>query len=88
MGDRTPDLPRVPVHDLAIQERENELVIGTHGRSIWVLDLNPLIEGFHRSRSHCTRRTDAVLWKRPKTSRGGKDGENADTVGETLGRPR
>ena len=40
-----PDLPRVPVHDLAIQERENELVIGTHGRSIWVLDLNPLIEG-------------------------------------------
>jgi len=40
-----PDLPKVPVHDLAIQERENELVIGTHGRSIWVLDLNPLIEG-------------------------------------------
>ncbi len=40
-----PDLPRVPVHDLAIQERENELVIGTHGRSIWVLDLNPLIDG-------------------------------------------
>jgi len=40
-----PDLPRVPVHDLVIQERENELVIGTHGRSIWVLDLNPLIEG-------------------------------------------
>lgn len=40
-----PDLPRAPVHDLAIQERENELVIGTHGRSIWVLDLDPLIEG-------------------------------------------
>jgi hypothetical protein len=36
-----PDLPRVPVHDLVIQERENELVIGTHGRSIWVADLNP-----------------------------------------------
>ncbi len=40
-----PDLPRSPVHDLVIQERENELVIGTHGRSIWVLDLDPLIEG-------------------------------------------
>ena len=40
-----PDLPRTPVHDLAIQERENALVIGTHGRSIWILDLNPFIEG-------------------------------------------
>ncbi len=40
-----PDLPRSPVHDLVIQERENELVIGTHGRSIWVLDIAPLIEG-------------------------------------------
>ena len=39
-----PDLPRVPVHDLVIQERENELVIGTHGRSIWVADLNPWLD--------------------------------------------
>ncbi|MGB0196477.1 MAG: glycosyl hydrolase, partial [Flavobacteriales bacterium] len=38
------DLPRVPVHDLVIQERENELVIGTHGRSIWVADLNPWLD--------------------------------------------
>ena len=37
------DLPRVPVHDLALQERENELVIGTHGRGIYVLDLDPLL---------------------------------------------
>jgi len=44
-----PDLPRAPVHDLAIQERENELVIGTHGRSIWILDLNPLIDGLSGS---------------------------------------
>lgn len=33
------DLPFVPVHDLKIQTRENDLVIGTHGRSIWVADL-------------------------------------------------
>jgi photosystem II stability/assembly factor-like uncharacterized protein len=38
-----PDLPQVPVHDIAIQERENELVIGTHGRSIWVLDIDLLL---------------------------------------------
>jgi len=37
------DLPPVPVHDLVIQERENELVLGTHGRSIFVLDLDPLL---------------------------------------------
>ena len=40
-----PELPRVPVHDLVIQEREDDLVIGTHGRSIWVLDIGPLTEG-------------------------------------------
>ena len=32
------------MHDLVIQERENELVIGTHGRSIWVADLNPWLD--------------------------------------------
>ena len=37
------DLPNVPVHDLVIQERANELVIGTHGRGIYVLDLDPVM---------------------------------------------
>src|SRR5687768_1789961 len=36
-------IPTVPVHDLAIQERENDLVVGTHGRGIFILDdLSPL----------------------------------------------
>lgn len=34
------DLPRVPIHDLAVQERENELVVGTHGRSIYITKLD------------------------------------------------
>jgi photosystem II stability/assembly factor-like uncharacterized protein len=29
----------VPVHDLVIQPRENELVVGTHGRSIYIASL-------------------------------------------------
>jgi photosystem II stability/assembly factor-like uncharacterized protein len=33
-------LPRVAVHDLAVHSRENELVLGTHGRSIYVAELN------------------------------------------------
>jgi hypothetical protein len=35
-------LPTVAVHDLVIQPRERELVIGTHGRSIYVVDVAPL----------------------------------------------
>ena len=33
------DFPRVAVHDLFIQERDNDLLIGTHGRSIYKLEL-------------------------------------------------
>jgi photosystem II stability/assembly factor-like uncharacterized protein len=33
-------LPRVPVHDIAIQQRENDIVLGTHGRSIYIANLD------------------------------------------------
>ncbi|MFN3848568.1 MAG: VPS10 domain-containing protein [Spirosomataceae bacterium] len=36
------DMPAVAVHDLAIHPRDNELVVGTHGRSIWIADIKPL----------------------------------------------
>ena len=37
------DFPRVPVDDIAIHPRENDLIFGTHGRSVWVLDdITPL----------------------------------------------
>lgn len=35
-------LPNVPVHDLKIHPREHELIAGTHGRSIWIVDVAPL----------------------------------------------
>ena len=35
-------LPRVPVHDIAIQERDNEIVLGTHGRSAYTAKINHL----------------------------------------------
>ena len=35
-------LPTVPVHDLQIHPREGELIAGTHGRSIWIVDIKPL----------------------------------------------
>ncbi len=38
-------LPVMPVQDLAIQEREGDLVLGTFGRAAWILDdLRPLRE--------------------------------------------
>ena len=32
------NLPTVAVHDIAVHPRENDLVIGTHGRGFWILD--------------------------------------------------
>jgi photosystem II stability/assembly factor-like uncharacterized protein len=37
------DFPSVAVRDIALQAREDDLVIGTHGRGIWIVDdLGPL----------------------------------------------
>jgi photosystem II stability/assembly factor-like uncharacterized protein len=32
------DFPPIPVRDLAVQERQGDLVVGTFGRGIWILD--------------------------------------------------
>lgn len=38
-------LPTVPVDDIFIHPRENDLILGTHGRSVYVLDeMTPLVE--------------------------------------------
>ena len=36
------DLPTVAVHDMAVHPREHELVIGTHGRSVFVMDVKSI----------------------------------------------
>jgi len=37
------NLPTVPVDDILIHPRDNDLILGTHGRSIWVMDdITPL----------------------------------------------
>jgi photosystem II stability/assembly factor-like uncharacterized protein len=42
-------LPKsVPVHDIAIQQRENEIVIGTHGRSLYVGKLSAIQKPLQR----------------------------------------
>ncbi|MCA1632193.1 MAG: hypothetical protein LC802_00390 [Acidobacteria bacterium] len=32
------NLPHVAVHDILVHPRENDLILATHGRSIWILD--------------------------------------------------
>ncbi|MCU0252694.1 MAG: hypothetical protein MUE61_21085 [Vicinamibacterales bacterium] len=36
------DLPTTPVMDLVVHQRENEIVIATHGRSLFLLDVRPV----------------------------------------------
>ena len=38
------NIPNVSIYDMAIQKKENDLVIGSHGRSVYIMDLNPLYE--------------------------------------------
>jgi len=55
-------LPRsIPVHDLAIQKRENELVVATHGRSLYIAKLDEVQKlltdpvFFEKKKSEATR---------------------------------
>ncbi len=36
------NLPTVPVHDLIVHPRDKELVVATHGRSMWIADVSML----------------------------------------------
>jgi len=67
------DLPVVSVADLTIQEREQELVIATHGRGIYTFDLKVIYEladlGFPLEKDHLFTVPDAQFPKRRDTHR-------------------
>ena len=52
------NLPVVPIHDLAIQRRDQDLVVATHGRSFYVLDNLPLLYQLSDA-----EKSDAFLFK-------------------------
>ena len=59
----TNGFPTVPVKDLVIQERENDLIIGTFGRAAWVLDdLIPLRD---IAKNNQVLASDIVLFEAP-----------------------
>ena len=46
------DLPRVPVHDIAIQKTANDIVVATHGRSIYITSLDAVHKIFDKENKH------------------------------------
>ena len=72
----TNGFPTVSVYDLAIHPRDHDLIVGTHGRSIWVLeDISPLQQSTDKNLAqtfHLFDQRDAILWE--NKSRGGQRG--------------
>ncbi|GAG05671.1 unnamed protein product, partial [marine sediment metagenome] len=55
------NMPTVAVHDLVIHPRDNDLIAGTHGRGIWILDdITPLQQATKK-----VLEADAHLFERP-----------------------
>lgn len=45
---RLPGIPRVAVHDLIVHPRDNDLVLGTHGRGFFIIDDITPLQQMHR----------------------------------------
>lgn len=63
------NFPPAPVDDMRIHPRENDLVVGTHGRSVWILDdITPLEEiardGVLDREVHLFPVRRATMWRR------------------------
>jgi photosystem II stability/assembly factor-like uncharacterized protein len=61
------NLPTVPVDDLLVHPRENDLVLGTHGRGVWILDdvsaLSQMSESVAASELHLFDLRPAHQWR-------------------------
>ena len=88
-------LPTVSVLDLKIHQRDNDLIVGTHGRSAWILDdISPLQQAaaIEANSIHLFDQKRATLWE--NVSRGGQRGhfwfagDNPDYIQNTSSVPR
>ena len=71
------DMPTVPVHDLKIHRRENDLVVGTHGRGFFITDISWIQELTAENLSHAVHLfgvETAIRWK--NTSRSERSAQN------------
>ncbi|MEZ5040861.1 MAG: hypothetical protein R2828_13275 [Saprospiraceae bacterium] len=67
------NMPTVAIHDLVIHPRDGDLVAGTHGRSIWILDdispLRQLNDDILAQPLHLFQSRQATKWLRINTGR-------------------
>ncbi len=59
------NMPNVPIHDLVIHPREDDLVVATYGRSFWIADISVLQEltpAVVASEEHLFKIEPQVLW--------------------------
>ena len=61
------NLPTVPVDDIAIHPRENDLILATHGRSLWILDdmtaLEQMSEPVAAAEAQLFQPRTATMWR-------------------------
>ncbi len=61
------NLPTVPVDDIQIHPRDNDLILATHGRSLWVLDdvtpLEQMTETVAAAEAHLFNTRPATTWR-------------------------
>jgi photosystem II stability/assembly factor-like uncharacterized protein len=51
------NLPTVPIHEIVIHPRDNDMIVATHGRSLWILDDATPIQ-----QAEAAQKTDAFLF--------------------------
>lgn len=82
-------LPTMPVQDLAIQEREQDLILGTFGRSAWVLDdlrpLRAMVKGASTGRNLTSFDAPLAIHAETRVSDGIRFQGWADFKGENRG---
>ncbi|HET7218941.1 MAG TPA: hypothetical protein VFJ02_12885 [Vicinamibacterales bacterium] len=59
-------LPTVRIDDILVHPRDNDLIVGTHGRSIWIIDditpLQEMTEAVTTSEAHLFSVRPAIAW--------------------------
>ena len=79
------NLPTVPVHEVAQHATCGDIVLATHGRSLWALDATPLRQMTEEARAadaHLYDPSDVVMWRRRhgrSTTNGAFSGDNPDS---------
>ena len=71
------NLPTVPIYEITLHPRANDMILATHGRSIWILDDLTPFQQFKRA-----ERTEAFLFDVPPASQENPAGDRTNWTGD------